>query len=309
MRNYLLSIIIPVYRNEGSISKIYTNVSSALKDIPDRFSHEIIFINDGSDDESLAEILKIKKIDKKVKVIDFVRNFGQTSAILAGFEHAKGDVLIHIAADLQDPPQLIPEMISKWKEGFKIVAGKRKGRDDSFLTRVTSKIFYSIIKMLVPKMPEGGFDYYLLDKIVYKAVLNFDERNSFIQGDFLWLGYEPHFIPYRKLRRQFGKSQWSLTKKVKFFIDGIINTSYAPIRFMSLFGLATSFIGFVYAIMVLVARISNQIPIQGYAPIVIILLIFLGLIMIMLGIIGEYIWRIYDEIKKRPRYIVKKTYL
>ena len=306
MNKKKISIIVPVFRNEGTLHKTYIGLISNLKDLSKSFSYEIIFINDGSDDNSLKELLKIRKIDKNVKVIDFVRNFGQLSAILAGFKHAKGDALIHISADLQDPPALTAQMIAKWEMGYKIVACERVGREDDLISRIASKIFYGVIKISSPKMPRGGFDYFLLDRKVYKTILSFDERNSFLQGDLLWLGYEPYFIRYKRLKRPIGKSQWSFGKKIKYFIDGVINTSYLPIRFMSFVGITTSLVGFLYAVVVLFSRIFNNIPFQGYAPIMIVLLIASGLIMMMLGVIGEYLWRIYDEIRKRPQYIVRK---
>ncbi|OGH16800.1 MAG: hypothetical protein A3C30_00465 [Candidatus Levybacteria bacterium RIFCSPHIGHO2_02_FULL_40_18] len=309
MKKKLISVVVPVYRNEGTLYKTYISLISVLRELLSRYAYEIIFINDGSDDNSLNELLKIKKVDRNVTVIDFVRNFGQQSAILAGFQHAKGNLLIHISADLQDPPDLITKMIEKWNKGYKVVACARIDREDDFISKITSKIFYSLIKVAVPKMPAGGFDYFLVDNEVYKRVLSFDERNSFIQGDLLWLGYEPYFIKYKRLKRVIGKSQWNFTKKIKYFIDGFINTSYLPIRIMSFIGVMTSFLGFIYALVVLFARLFNDIPFQGYAPIMIVLLIASGLIMMMLGVIGEYLWRIYDEIRKRPQYLIKKLYL
>lgn len=308
MKKKLVSIIIPVYRTAQSLAETHRGIMSIFKEIS-HYKYEIIFINDGSDDNSLNELIKIKKENPQVKIIDFVRNFGQASAIVAGMDYSKGDCIIHISSDLQDPPELIPLFLKKWEEGVMIVAGERSSREDDNLSKITSRIFYLLMKLAIPKMPSGGFDYFLLDKKVYKEVIKFDERNSFLQGDYLWIGYEPYFIPYKRRERKFGKSQWGIARKIKYFIDGIIATSYIPIRFMSFVGLLTSFVGFLYAVVVFFARISNNVPVQGYAPIIIVLLVFLGLIMVMLGIIGEYIWRIYDEIKKRPRYIVRKTYL
>lgn len=309
MNKKLISIIIPVYRNEGALHKTYIGLISNLKETSNRYNYEIIFINDGSDDDSLNELLKIKRIDKRVKVIDFVRNFGQQSAILAGFKYAKGDALIHISADLQDPPKLIIQMIEKWVKGYKMVACERIDRQDDFISKFASKIFYRFIKIAVSKMPTGGFDYFLVDKEIYKKIVDFDERNSFIQGDLLWLGYEPYFIKYKRLKRTVGKSQWSFGKKIKYFIDGLIDTSYMPIRIMSFIGLMVSFFGFSYSVIIFFLRIFNNTPFKGYAPIMIVLLITSGLIMTMLGVIGEYLWRIYDQVRKRPQYLIKKLYL
>lgn len=308
MAKKTISIIVPVYRSGGTLHKTYIDLVSSLKAVQEQYVYEIIFINDGSDDNSLEELLKIRKIDKNVSVIDFVRNFGQIAAIHAGFKYAKGDAVIHVSSDLQDPASLIIKMIEKWTSGYKLVACARINREDNFISKITSKIFYRLIKIAIPKIPIGGFDYFLADKEVYSKVLNFNERNSFIQGDLLWLGYEPYFIKYKRLKRKIGKSQWTFNKKIKYFVDGIINTSYMPIRFMSFFGVATSFVGFLYALVIFLLRVYNNIPLQGYAPIMIILLITTGLIMTMLGIIGEYLWRIYDEVRKRPQYIVKNEY-
>jgi dolichol-phosphate mannosyltransferase len=158
-------------------------------------------------------------------------------------------------------------------------------------------------------MPRGGFDYFLLDQAVYRELQRLDTRNSFLQSDILWLGYEPIFIEYKRLRRPFGRSQWTLAKKIKYFIDGAVSASYLPIRLISFLGLATSFFGLVYAVVIVVVRVLNRTPFPGYAPIMIVMLVMSGLIMTMLGVIGEYLWRIHDEVRSRPRYIVRDTYL
>lgn len=308
MRKKLISIIIPVYRNEGSINPTYINLKAVLEDVSDTYEYEIIFINDGSDDNSLDKLLSIKKIDSHVKVIDFVRNFGQVSAIHAGFEDAKGDMLVSISADMQDPPTLILDMLKKWEEGYKVVACSRVDREDDLISILTSKIFYRLMKVSVPKMPAGGFDYFLLDKTVYKNIIGLNERNSFLQGDILWFGYEPYFIEYKRLKRNLGRTQWTIGKKIKYFIDGLINTSYLPIRFMSFIGLITSIMGLMYSITVFLIWLFKGTPFKGYAPIMMVLLITSGLIMVMLGVIGEYLWRTYDEVRKRQKYIIKDRY-
>lgn len=305
MKKGIISIVIPVYRNESTLSPTYDSIKAALQRFSKKFNYEFIFINDGSDDNSLAELLTIKKHDKRVTIISFIRNFGQVSAIYAGFAHARGEALITISADMQDPPCLIDEMIKKWQEGYMVVACARVDREDTILSRVSSKIFYRLIKVSMPAMPNGGFDFFLLDQKVYKEIESLNEKNSFVQGAILWLGYKPYFIPYKRMRRRIGRSQWTSGKKIKYLIDGLITTSYLPIRVMSFMGILTSFVGFLYAIVVILARILNQTPFKGYTPIMVVLLIVSGLIMTMLGIIGEYLWRIYDEIRKRPKYIIK----
>jgi dolichol-phosphate mannosyltransferase len=304
----LITIVIPVFRNEGTLNLTYDHIVKLLPAISENYDCEFIFINDGSDDGSLDELLRIKKMDTRVKVLDFVRNFGQLYAVLAGFEFAKGDLLINISADMQDPPELILEMIKKWEEGYKVVLCARAEREDNFLARITSNIFYGIIKKALPQMPRGGFDYFLLDRIVYKKIFELDERNSFLQGDILWTGYKPNIIHYKRLKRHVGKSQWTIGKKLKYFIDGIINTSYFPIRLMSLIGIIISIIGFSYSGVILFAWFYHKTPFSGYAPIMMGLLTLSGVIMLMIGIVGEYLWRIYDEVRKRPKYLIKNFY-
>jgi glycosyltransferase involved in cell wall biosynthesis len=301
-----ISFIIPVYRNEGSISITYDKLTGLLN----RLGHdyEFVFINDGSDDGSMDEIMSLYKKDNNVKAISFSRNFGQAAAIIAGYREVTGDVSVNMSADLQEPVELIEEMIARWQEGNEIVIGHRIDREDGFIANNTSKIFYRLMQYANPKMPDGGFDFILMDRKALDAINMIDERNRFIQGDILWLGFSTVFIPYSRLKRTIGKSQWTFTKKLKYFIDGLLNTSYIPIRLMSLLGMCFSVIGFLYALVIVYNRIINNTPFIGWAPIMIIILIVGGLIMLMLGIIGEYVWRTYDETRKRPLYIIKDKF-
>jgi len=306
--NKLLSIIVAVYMNEGSLYNTYIELKGILENKLKKFRYEIIFVNDGSSDNSLKELISIKAIDPGIKIINFSRNFGQLYAILAGFEYAEGDLIINISADLQDPVEIINQMVNKWEEGYKIVACERSDREDNFISRITSKIFYGLIKINEPKMPIGGFDYFLLDKCVYKKIAESTQRNTFLQGDILWFGFEPFFIPYTRKKRLFGKSRWYFWKKVKYFIDGVIYTSYMPIRLMSFLGFAVSAIGFIYAVLIFIAWLINKTPFSGYAPIIMTILLVSGILMIMIGIVGEYLWRIYDEVRARPKYIIKDIF-
>jgi glycosyltransferase involved in cell wall biosynthesis len=270
--------------------------------------YEFVFINDGSDDNSLQELISLYESDSKVKIINFSRNFGQVSAIVAGYKEVVGDVVVNMSADLQEPVSLIEEMINKWKAGNEIVICHRIDREDSFIANNASKVFYKLMKYVNPKMPKGGFDFILMDKKVIDGLNQIDERNRFLQGDILWMGFNVAFIPYNRLKRTIGKSQWTLSKKLKYFIDGLLNTSYIPIRMMSLLGIIISFLGFIYAVVIAYNRFINNTPFDGWAPIMILILIIGGLIMLMLGIIGEYVWRTYDETRKRPLYIIKDKF-
>lgn len=304
-----ISVIIPVYRNEGSIKPTYEKIVSLFTTNLLNNNYEFVFINDGSDDNSMNELLELHKIDANVKVLSFSRNFGQVAALIAGLKFVTGDATIIMSADLQEPVELIERMVAEWQKGNEIVICSRKEREDGFIASVFSKFFYNLINLGNSKMPKGGFDFMLLDKKAVSELNNIDERNRFFQGDVLWLGFGVKFIKYNRLKRTIGKSQWTLSKKIKYFIDGLINTSYLPIRFMSFFGLITALSGFIYAIIIIYSRMIHNVPFKGWAPIMVLILIIGGLIMLMLGLIGEYIWRIYDETRKRPSYIIKEKYL
>lgn len=302
-----LSFVIPVFRNEGSIFLTYEKTANLLSKLS--LEAEFIFVNDGSDDNSLEELISLHHKDVKVKVISFSRNFGQVPAIIAGLKEVTGDAVVVMSADLQEPIELIEGMISKWKSGNEIVIGHRIDREDGFIANKASNIFYKLMKYVNPKMPEGGFDFILIDRKALNILNQIDERNRFFQGDILWLGFNTAFIPYTRLKRTIGKSQWTLSKKLKYFLDGLLNTSYIPIRLMSLLGICFSCFGFLYAIIIAYNRWVNETPFDGWAPIMILILIIGGLTMLMLGIIGEYVWRTYDETRKRPIYIIKDQFI
>ena len=298
-----LSFVIPVFRNEGSITPTYEKITGLMHKLS--LDYEFVFVNDGSDATSMQELTALHENDSKVKVLSFSRNFGQVPAIIAGMKEVTGAAAVSMSADLQEPIELIENMISKWQSGNEIVIGHRVDREDSFIANKASAVFYSLMKYVNPKMPKGGFDFLLIDQKAIAVFNQIDERNRFFQGDILWLGFSVAFIPYSRLKRTIGKSQWTLSKKLKYFIDGLLNTSYIPIRLMSLLGIIISFFGFLYAIVIAYNRFINNTPFEGWAPIMILILIIGGLIMLMLGIIGEYVWRTYDETRKRPLYIIK----
>ena len=303
-----ISFVIPVYRNEGTISGTYKKIVELFANELKLYDYEFIFIDDGSDDRSLNNLLGLKKNDNKIKIITFSRNFGQVPAIIAGCREAKGDCIIYLSADMQEPFELIIKMINEWENNNEIVICNRIQRDDGFIRETTSKFFYKLIKLSNPLMPDGGLDFVLLGRKATNELNKLNHSNRFFQGDILWLGFSIKFVPYERLKRTSGKSQWTFSKRFKYFIDGILNTAYWPIRMMSFLGISIALTGFLYALVVVYARFINETPFKGYAPIVILLLIIGGMIMLMLGVIGEYIWRIYDETKKRPRYIIKDKY-
>ena len=300
-----ISFVVPVYRNERAVGITYAKLRTLFDGPLASWAYEMVFVDDGSDDGSLAELLEIRKHDERVKVISFTRNFGQMAAMLAGFKQATGDVVLNLSADLQDPVELIPRMVDAWEHGSEVVICYRANRQDRLADRLTSRLFYGLVRVSYPQIPSGGFDYILLDRRVMDAFNAIDVRNRFFQGDILWFGYRSTFIPYERLKRTIGRSQYTFAKKLKNSLDAILDSSYLPIRFISAFGVVTALAGFAYALTVVYARLMHQIPFTGWAPIMVVTLVVGGSIMLMLGIIGEYIWRIYDEVRKKPNYVIR----
>lgn len=303
-----ISFVVAVYHNEGALSETYRQIKAVFENELQRHTYEIVFIDDGSTDNSLREVLTIRESDPKVKVITFTRNFGQMAAMLAGFREASGDAVVNISADLQDPIELIPQMVASWEAGGEIVICYRTDRADRFLSKLFSRIAYGVLRVSMPQIPHGGFDFVLMDRKVMDAFNAIDVRHRFFQGDLLWTGYRTSFLPYVRRERTIGKSQYNFGKKLKNFLDALLDVSYLPIRFMSITGLITSVLGVLYSISIVISWLRGETPFDGWAPIMIAILLVGGMIMFMLGVIGEYIWRINEEVRKRPNYVVREKF-
>jgi polyisoprenyl-phosphate glycosyltransferase len=301
-----ISFVIPVYHNEGAISKTYDQIKNVFSaDLP-KHEYEVIFVDDGSKDGSLAEIRALKAQDARIKGIVFTRNFGQMAAMLAGFQESTGDAIINISADLQDPIELVVQMVRKWEEGAETVICYRTEREDGFFARLFSRVAYGILRMSLPQIPRGGFDFVLMDRKVMDVFNAIDVRHRFFQGDLLWAGFRTVFIPYVRIKRTIGRSQYTFSKKFKNFLDAILDASYLPIRFISLIGIVTACAGALYSISIVISWLRGETPFTGWAPIMVLILFVGGLIMVMLGVIGEYIWRIYEEVRKRPNFVIRE---
>ena len=305
----MISFVVAVYHNEGAISKTHENIRSVFSNELAHHEYEIVFVDDGSKDGSLQEILSLREQDPRVKAITFTRNFGQMAAMLAGFKEATGDAIINISADLQDPVELIPQMLEKWQGGAETVICYRTDRSDTLLAKLFSRLAYGVLRISLPEIPPGGFDFVLMDRKVMDAFNAVDVRHRFFQGDLLWTGYRTSFIPYVRLQRTIGKSQYNFGKKLKNFLDAVLDASYLPIRLMSLIGFITFALGVTYSTSIAFSWFRGETPFTGWAPIMIVILLVGGLIMLMLGVIGEYIWRINEEVRKRPNYIIRDKFL
>jgi glycosyltransferase involved in cell wall biosynthesis len=305
------SIIVPVYFNEGSIVKTIDLINNTVIARNSLLIPEIIIVDDGSLDNSFKEIMLAKEQHNELlKVIKLTRNFGQLSAILAGYSIARGKCIINISADLQDPPELINQMLDAYfKESYEIVICTREQRDETGYRKATSKFFYKMIQKLnFANMPMGGFDIALISTRIKDYILNNQEANAFWQGQILWTGLPIKFIPYTRRKREVGKSRWTFSKKMKLLIDGVMSYSFFPIRLMIVAGIIISLSGFIYAISITIAWFFGDVPFTGWAPIMILILILSGFQMLMLGIIGEYLWRALDQVRNRPSYIIDKIY-
>ena len=305
------SIIIPVYYNEGMLKATMDSLKKEVIEANRDYNCEIIFVDDGSADGSLKELLEIKKSNSDiVKIIKFTRNFGQINAITAGFRFAEGKCVLAISADGQDPPELINDMLKyHFQDNYEVVLCTREGRDESFYRVITSKFFYFLMKSLAfPNMPAGGFDFFLLGKRALDVFLKNQDATPFIQGQILWMGFDTKKIEYKRRERKVGKSKWTFGKKITYLIDGILNYSYFPIRFISVIGLCVATLGFLYAVVVLVSKIVWGNPLKGWAPLMIVILVLCGTQMLMLGIIGEYLWRAFAQVKNRESYVIDRIY-
>lgn len=302
-----ISIIIPVYFNEGSIEKTYSLLKNEVFSLFDDLEFEVIFIDDGSADNSFEEIMQIKNANDNVRVIQFSRNFGQVSAIFAGYEMARGEGILNIAADLQEPVELIKELISAFRQKeAPIILGQRIDREETRFRKFSSRFFYRLMRRLsFSNMPDGGFDVALISSEVKDKILELNESNPFWQGQILWTGYPVKFIPYRRRKRETGTSKWSFSKKIKYLLDGVLNYSYAPLRLFSLIGIISFLLGLIYSIVIVVQYFLGESPFEGWAPLMIVVLLFSGLQLLVLGLIGEYLWRTMEQAKNRPKYIIK----
>jgi dolichol-phosphate mannosyltransferase len=301
----LVSIVTPVFRNAESLRQLYEEL---IKVATDRFPTcdlEIVFVDDGSDDDSWAVICSLREADPKhVSAHRLSRNFGQLSAMVAGYQLARGDALVSISADLQDPTELIGDMVDRWLAGDDIVIANRAGRSDGTLSQATSRIAYWYARRSTPGIPDGGFDYFLMSRRAIDLLLQFKGRFRFLQGDLLWLGLPTSLIPYVRRERPHGKSGYSLMKRLSNFTDLVIDSSYGPIKAMSRLGFFVALLGFAYLVTIVIDWFLGGTPFRGWAPIMVTLLVLLGFIMVMLGIIGEYLWRIHDQVRERPMHVV-----
>jgi len=305
MNDFLLSIVIPVFNEKDNIRPLL----ESLLPIIESYSYEILFVNDGSRDGTDTVIQEIAQKNKNIKLLSFNRNFGHQIALMAGYSFAKGDAVISMDADLQDPPSAIPQMIEKWQQGAKIVYAKRKKRDvDSVFKKKTAEIFYRFMNMLSDiKIPENVGDFRLLDRSAVDYLKTLPEHAPFLRGLVAWGGYSEDYVYFDREERHAGKTHYSISKMVNFALDGITSFSVKPLRLATYMGFTAGSFGFLGIIYAVIGKFFLPIPwVTGWTGIFVGIMFIGGVQLITIGIIGEYISKIYLEVLRRPHFILKE---
>jgi polyisoprenyl-phosphate glycosyltransferase len=305
----MISIIIPTYNEEENLLKLHDRLTALAGKMP-VYDFEFVFVDDCSSDKTPVLLMDIASIDDKVKIIRFARNCGSHAAVAGGLNFCRGDVAIMLAADLQDPPEIIPRLIEQWEKGFRVVWGVRAKREGESLTTLCfSRAYYFLMNRLANiKQPPTGSDVFLIDRPVIEAFKRAPEKNTSIYMLIAWLGFSQTSIEYTKEARHCGTSKWTTSKRFKLFFDSLISFSYVPLRFMSLMGGISAFLGLSYGLVILINALRGN-PAEGWSSLMIVVLFLGGFQMSMMGMLGEYLWRTYDETRGRPRYVIEKNTL
>jgi dolichol-phosphate mannosyltransferase len=300
----LLSVVAPVYNEEGTIEEFYSRVLAALEGV----NFELVLVDDGSRDSSAAILDRLADSDPRVRLVLLSRNFGHQTALTAGLDHARGDAVVMLDADLQDPPELIPRMLDHWRGGCDVVYAVREQREgESRFKLSTAKWFYKLFdKLAQVELEHNSGDFRLLDRRPLDALLSMRERNRFLRGMTVWVGYTQAAVSYRRDPRYAGETKYTLSKMLKFSLDAISSFSHRPLQLATLLGFLISSLAFIAIPVVVILRLSGS-YLPGFGSITIAILLLGGIQLIAIGIIGEYVGRIYDEVKGRPLYLVRST--
>lgn len=299
------SLVVPLYNEEAVIEETNRRLTAVMNSLNENY--EIIYINDGSRDRTGLLARELCAADPRIKLITFSRNFGHQTAITAGMDHAGGEAVIIIDADLQDPPEIIPQMIERWQEGYEVVYGRRTARSgETWFKRFTAKRYYRFLRRMTDvEIPVDVGDFRLIDARVRDALMTMPEHNRYVRGLISWLGFRQTFVDYVRAPRFAGETKYPLKKMLRLAADGIASFSYKPLKMGIGLGVLLSAFSFLFLMFVFISRLFNLIVMEpGYASIMCVILFFFGVVLIMLGIIGEYIARIFEEVKGRPLYVI-----
>lgn len=302
-----ISIIVPMRNESANIDSLFAELKTVVSKVKEKF--EIICINDASCDDTLEKLKAAQKKNPAIKIIDFSRNFGKEAALTAGIDRANGKAIIPLDADLQDPPSLIPEMIEKWKEGYKVVLATRNSRPgEGAIKRLTAHLFYKIIGQMSPvRIPENTGDFRLMDRQVVEIIKQMPERTRFMKGMFAWAGFKTAHIYFDRKSRKKGSTNWNYWRLWQFALDGIFSFSTLPLKIWTYVGSIIALASFVYASFLVGRTILFGVDVPGYASIMTAVLFMGGIQLVGIGVIGEYIARIYRETKQRPIYVINET--
>ena len=300
-----VSLVAPVFNEEASVGPFYERIVAVMESLA--LSYEIVFVNDGSNDESLAKLRKLHAQDTRVMIVDLSRNFGKEVALTAGIDFARGSCVIPIDVDLQDPPEVIPRLIDKWREGFDVVYASRLEREgETVMKKATASAFYKLIGGMTRfPIPKNTGDFRLMNRRVVDALKQLRETNRFMKGLFSWVGFNQTGIYYTRERRFAGKTKWNYNKLLNLAIEAITSFSEVPLKIASLLGLVISLFAIGYGVYLILRTLFYGNPVPGYTSLMAVILFLGGIQLISIGIIGEYIGRIYNESKRRPLYLVK----
>ena len=303
-----ISLIVPVYNEEESIDLFLQEVNDKLDVYREKL--ELLFVNDGSSDRTLEVLFRHAQQDTRIKIVNFTKNFGKEAGMTAGLDHSTGQVVIPVDVDLQDPLEVIIDFVAKWKDGYDVVYGVRHNRmSDSVAKRATARWFYVLFNRLTQsKIPENVGDFRLMDRVVVQSVQKLQERNRFMKGLFAWVGYNSIGVPYERPNRAAGYTKWNFWKLWNFALDGFISFSTVPLRVWTYLGVFISMISMFYSVYIITSTLIYGIDVPGYASIMTAVLFFGGVQLISLGVIGEYLGRLFIEVKNRPIYLVDKVY-
>lgn len=301
-----LSIVVPLYNEEPNIDYLFERILSVLAGMP--ITYEIVCVNDGSKDNTLNCLIEHHHHNPAIKVVNLSRNFGKEVALTAGIDHTIGAAVVPIDADLQDPPELIKELVAKWREGYDVVYATRQSRRDGWLKNSTAEAFYQVIgRMTNISIPPNTGDFRLLDRRVVEALKQMPERTRFMKGLFAWVGFKQTSVLFDR-PKSLRPSSWNYWRLWNFAIDGITSFSFLPLKIWSYVGFTISLVSFLYATFLFIRTLIFGIDLPGYASIMVAILFLGGIQLLTLGIIGEYLGRVYEEVKGRPLYLVRESY-
>jgi glycosyltransferase involved in cell wall biosynthesis len=304
----ILSVIIPAYNEEKNIPPLLQRLRTVVEKMTD-ITAEFIFVDDHSSDKTPYVIEEENKKDPRVKLLRLSRNTGSHTAIHAGLCHATGNIAVTISADLQDPPEMIPDMYEKVLEGKQIVWAVRGSRSDGLRRRIQGSLYHRFFKtFILPAYPKKGTDHFMITGVALDALRKSPEKNTSLMGLVCWMGFEQDQIFFHRDQRMHGHSKWTFSKTFKLLVDSLISFSYLPIRMMSVCGFLMAFVGFIYIVWLLSSYFFfSHRAVEGWASLMVVIVFVSGMQMMMLGILGEYLWRIFEEVRRRPLYIVEKS--